>query len=499
MELITTHDSVGQWFAEQARSTPEATAVLDRGRRVTYAELDAEAEALALRLSGRGVEPGDLVGVRVHRSWLLYAAVLAIWKLGCSYVPMDFRYPAARNAFIEADSGVRVTVTDVERGELVVEEASGSPRAAPVTPPDTAYVLYTSGSTGNPKGVVVRHRSVVEMLRGFIGRFGFDARSVWAQFTSPCFDVSVAETWAPLLTGGTVVVVPEECTEDLEEFVELVLRSRITVLSQVPTVFHYTLASMVACGVSLPDMRHVLLAGEPVDFATVQQWFRSEVAPEARLFNLYGPTEATVYATCKELTESVLDRRTQGTPIGSVLPHLHAELRNGDALVPPGASGEICLSGPGLAHGYLGLPEHTARSFACRSSDSERLYRTGDYAVQDPEGELHFVGRKDHQVKLRGQRIEIGEIEAVWGTCSGIGQCAVVMVETGRGEAQLVGFHVPADVGTEISPRSLRSELRAKLPDYMVPTRFVALDRLPLTPNGKLDRTSLRSMARADG
>ncbi|MFE0421341.1 amino acid adenylation domain-containing protein [Streptomyces sp. NPDC058953] len=486
---------VDAWVAARVAAAPDAIAIQDRDRRVTYAELDREADRVARMISARGVAPGGLIGVRMRRGWRMYAALLGVWKHGSGYVPVDLSYPSARQDFIVSDSGAGLLVESGEDG-FTTRVPDSAPERAPV-PPDIAYVLYTSGSTGRPKGVVLRHGNVLAFLDGVARAFRFGSGDIWAQFTSVCFDISVAETWIPLVTGARLVVVPEEAAGDPAAFQRLLSETRVSILSQVPTVFRYLLDAVEEEGTELPSLRQVLLCGEPVEPHTVLRWLKAGVAPDARVHNLYGPTEATVYATWYELTEENLDptRPTRpGTPIGRALPHVTAAVMDNGGPVPLGRSGEVYLSGPGVAWGYLGLPDRTSRSFVTLDGGTGRWYRTGDLARVERDG-LWFEGRTDTQVKLRGLRIELGEVEALLRTHRGVSEAAVLLTRGPTGDPFLVAYYVasPASGGTEAP--ALRGYLTDRLPPYMVPSRYVAVSEQPLTLNGKLDRKALEGLA----
>ncbi|MFF3389747.1 amino acid adenylation domain-containing protein [Streptomyces sp. NPDC002669] len=492
---------VDAWVEETIASFPESVAIQDAERTVTYAELGAVADRVRERIAAGGIRAGSLVAIRMRRGWRMYAAMLGIWKHGCGYVPIDPAYPEERQEYILRDAGVRLLVEDGDGddayGDAFLLRECAPPDAAGVeVPPGTAYVIHTSGSTGRPKGVVLGHPSVRAFLEGFVDRFGFGPEEVWAQFTSPCFDVSVAESWTPLVTGARLLVVPEEATVDPRRLVRLLAEGRATVLSHVPTVFRYLLRATERAGVTFPAVRHVLLAGEPVEPRTVSRWIERDITPGAEFHNLYGPTEGTVYATCQHLTPEVLSPTGRpGTAIGTAMPHVRVELLRDGRPVPRGVPGEICLGGA-VALGYLGRPEQTAAAFVRRPGEPVR-YRTGDLAVQDEDGTLRFLGRDDEQVKLRGNRIELGEIEARLNACAGVGEAAAVVLPSRQGDPMIVGCFVPSEPDTAPTAPRLRAELAAFLPSYMVPARIVEVDRMPLTLSGKLDRRSLEKAVRS--
>ncbi|WP_406320065.1 amino acid adenylation domain-containing protein [Streptomyces sp. NBC_01637] len=489
-------ERVDSWVGKIVADHPGRIAVTEPGRAVTYDGLGAGAEQVRSLLEGARVEPGGLVGVRMPRGWRTYAAVLGIWQHGCGYVPVDPSYPQARQDFVLADAGVRAVVAATDDGGFILNTSSAVQTAAPDVPAGTAYVIHTSGSTGRPKGVVVSHASLAAFLKGFVASFGLGPDEVWAQSTSPCFDVSLAESWAPLVTGARLLAVPETALRDPRRLAALLAEEDATVLSQVPTVFRYLLDAAERTGAAFPELRRVLLAGEPVEPAVVARWSALGLSPKAQYHNLYGPTEGTVYATCQELTPRVLAQQdAPGTPIGTALPHVDVELFADGQVVPDGEIGEIHLA-RGIAEGYLGRPDLTSRVFL-RCANGTVWYRTGDLAVREGDGTLRYLGRADRQVKVRGMRVELGEIESRLQQCAGVAAGAVVMVPSRRGEPILVACFAPreTDGGPDVAGR-LPGELAAFLPAHMVPVKFLELSGMPLTLSGKLDRTRLEEIAR---
>jgi D-alanine--poly(phosphoribitol) ligase subunit 1 len=495
-------ERVDSWVAATIDSCPESIAIEDRGRRITYAELGRAAARVARLLSARERTPGMLVGIRMRRGWKMYAGLLGIWMHGCGYVPVDPSYPRERQDYIIRDSGLTLLVEDGDSeqdDDFALREVAQQSTVPVRLPHDVAYVLYTSGSTGLPKGVVLRHANVTALLRALIKECSFDEHEIWAQFTSQCFDISVAETWTPLVTGAKLLIVTEEATADPGVFAELLADGRASVLSQVPTVFRYLLNSLEATGHNLPDVRHVLLCGEPVEPATVIRWIDAGITPHASVYNLYGPTEATVYATCCRLNRQMLTERAEGTPIGQEMDHVKAILIKNGAPAEPGETGEIFLGGDGLAWGYLGMPGHTAERFTRLPHDPVEIwYRTGDQARVDSKGGMRYLGRTDSQVKLRGLRIELGEIETRMKSANLL-DAAVVLARIGQGDPFLVGCYVPAKGASGALARKLiRDHLAKTLPAYMIPSRFIEVNKLPQTLNGKLDRRGLELAVAAE-
>ncbi|WP_460068176.1 amino acid adenylation domain-containing protein [Streptomyces sp. YKOK-I1] len=497
---------VHEIFEERAALTPDAVAVVFGEVSLTYAQVDAEANRLAHHLRELGVGPESLVGVCLERGPELVPALLGVLKAGAGYLPLDPANPAERLGFVLADAGARAVVTSggpaavlagVYDGELVVldrdaEVIASRPETAPavLTAPDNiVYVIYTSGSTGRPKGVTLAHAQVVRLLETMQEHYGFDEHDVWALFHSYAFDVSVFEIWGALLHGGTLVVVPREVTRAPEEFLDLLVQERVSVLAQTPTAFRSLVATATAPGekrVGQLSLRAVVLAGEKLESADVRPWGERLGLERTALVNMYGPTETTVYCTYHRLTPRDVAPGAVapiGHPLGDTTIHL---LDAEGALVPVGVPGELHVGGPGVARGYLNRPELTAERFVPDpfGPAGARLYRTGDLARRRSDGSLEFAGRIDDQVKVHGYRIEPGEISARLSAHDAVRE-AVVVVRDERLVAYLVAEG-------ELPPSSeLRAFVARELPEYMVPAAFVAVERIPLTVNGKLDRRAL--------
>ncbi|MFB6849850.1 amino acid adenylation domain-containing protein [Streptomyces sp. NPDC056373] len=493
-------------FARQAGHSPDATAVVHGDTRLTYAELDARAERLARLLAARGAGPERLVALALPRSPELVVAILAVLRTGAAYVPLDPEYPAERLAFTLADATpvLLVTTGDVAPGlpaspvpVLLLDDpqpSGGSPvPTTELTSDHLAYVIYTSGSTGRPKGVAVTHRNVERLFEHTRHWFDFGPDDVWTLFHSYAFDFSVWELWGALLHGGTLVVVPHAVSREPEEFLRLLARERVTVLNQTPSAF----GELLRADAALPDvgralaLRYVVFGGEALDFTRVAEWYTRHPQDAPVLVNMYGITETTVHVTGLPLTEPAARDRSGG--IGQAIADLRTYVLDaGLRLVPPGVTGELYVAGAGLARGYLGRPGLTAGRFVAdpfAADAGERMYRTGDLVRQSAEGELEYLGRADDQVKIRGFRIELGEVEAALASHPDVAQ-AVVLERDGR----LVGY----TAGRSLDAGTLRRHAARTLPDHMVPSAVVVLERFPLTSNGKLDRAALPAPS-ADG
>lgn len=509
LALISIHDL----FEEQVRSAPKAKAVTFEEESISYAELNRRANRLALRLL-QWVQPESLIGLLADRSIEMVVGILGILKAGGAYVPIDPACPADRRTFMLRDSKVKALLTQKdfrdEAGEyagpvLYLDDDIGGNDAdeafvsVRVNPENAAYVIYTSGSTGKPKGVVVTHGNVLRLMRKTERHYQFGAHDVWTMFHSYGFDFSVWEIWGALLYGGRLVVVPYWVSRSAEDFLELVIQEKVTVLNQTPSVFrHFSSAEEKRTIAGKAALRFVIFGGEALDFASLRRWMERHGDDDPEVVNMYGITETTVHVTYRRVRKADVEQGETGSLIGAPISDLQVYVLDEEMnSVPKEIAGEMYVGGRGVTRGYLNRPDLTAERFVpdpFSGVPGARLYRTGDRAKFLSGNELAYLGRGDNQVKIRGFRIELGEIEAVLSERENIRESAVVVEEDQFGD-KLLAAYVTA-VGT-VPKKELRKYLETRLPDYMVPTKIVVLDRLPLTENGKLDRKRLGQKATA--
>jgi amino acid adenylation domain-containing protein len=479
---------------------PETPAVEFGDEILSYRQLDARANALAHRLRARGVQRGDVVGVYTGRSAWLVVALLGVWKAGAGYLPLDPSYPSRRLAFMCADARVRVVVSDdplafESAGQLTVAPLAGAGERARTDRPlvavgseDLAYLIYTSGSTGRPKAVAVPHRAVVSAFHAWDQLYALPRDGArYPQIARFSFDNSVGEFVRPLCSGGTVVLCSRDELRDPDAFLAYLARVRPYLMDVVPSVLRMAQRSTRYRDV-LPTLglRHLAIGGEPWSVAEAEEL--RALLPGCRLLNVYGLTEATVDSTFHVVSGT---EPGPGLPIGLPLAHARIYVRDDwGRPVPVGVPGELCVGGPGLAWGYVNQPALTAQRFTPDpyGSPGSRTYRTGDRARFNPDGGVALLGRGDRQVKVRGFRVELGEVEAALAACPGVRR-GVVELRAGNGREPVIVAYVVADPGLTLT--ALRGRLRTSLPGYMLPAAMVRLAQMPLLPNGKLDRTSL--------
>nr|WP_240930806.1 non-ribosomal peptide synthetase [Rhodococcus sp. B10] len=513
-EELPVSATLAEAFETAATRCPDRVAVRHGDESCSYAELLHRVHVLARRLKAAGARPETLVAVALPRSIDLVVALLAVVTSGAGYLPVDPSYPRERIDFILDDArpvAVVASGDDLDFGTLpVIDPSESTPETdgavrgevrVPVSSGNTAYVIYTSGSTGRPKGVVVTHDNVLRLFAGTSAAFRFDENDVWTMFHSYAFDFSVWEMWGPLLHGGTLVVVDYFTSRSPEAFRELLATEKVTVLNQTPSAFHQ-LAEVDRVLPAVPlALRYIVFGGEALEPRRLQNWIErhgdgtedadGRVGPA--LINMYGITETTVHVSIRRITAH--DTRSAsmiGVPIPGLRMYvLDRRLRP----VPIGVAGELYVSGGQAARGYVGRSGLTATRFVADPFDGDGgvLYRTGDRARwrrAESTGELEYLGRTDDQVKVRGFRIEIGEVEAAVAAQPSVASVAVVLREDSPAGVQLVAYVVLGE-NEELEPENLRRGVGTWVPDYMVPSAFVAVESIPLTVNGKLDRSAL--------
>ena len=482
---------IHQGVQAQAARTPDAIAAEFGAESVSYAELDRQANQIARRLRDLGVGPEVLAGVCMRTGLPRLAALLGIWKAGGGYVPLDPELPAERLSFMISDTSMAVVITDepslpalprIEAAVLCLGadlDADGSGlEDAGVSPENVAYVIYTSGSTGQPKGVVVEHRHAINFLYGMIGAWRIGTDSAVLQFASYTFDVSVMDMFMPLLAGGKVVLAPPEVLHSPPRLASLIRNRAVTFACLPPAVLS------LLTGEEFPGLRTLLSAGEELTSELLRSWLRDGL----EIYNGYGPTEAAIGATFMKLEPTT----PLPPPIGRPKPNYQAYVLDTYLNpVPVGVTGELHIGGAGVARGYLNRPELTEQRFIADPFGGGRLYKTGDLARRRPDGTLVFAGRTDHQVKIRGLRVEPGEIESALTSHPAVAQAVVTVITDQAGEKQLAGYARLEPAAPATRAPDLRSHLARVLPGYMIPTHLMIVDTFPLTVNGKIDKAAL--------
>jgi len=484
-------------FEEIVREHADRIAIVDGEEQFTYAALNERAELLAEYLEQRGVKSNDRVGLALERSIGMVVAMLGILKTGAAYVPLDTEYPAERLRFMVDDTELSAIVTDPDHAPklpsgapIVVmedaERATGRRDHAKATAESTAYIMYTSGSTGVPKGVEVTQRGVIRLVRNAT-YVNFGPGEVFAQISNSSFDAITFEVWGALLNGGRLVILPTEVVLSPEAFAAAIEKHQLSAMFLTSSLFNVMAGR---CPHAFRTVRHLLVGGDAVD----PRWARHvlQTAPLDRIINGYGPTECTTFSVTQDIRE---------VPEGAKLVPIGRPLSNSQAYVldwnmqpaPVGVPGELYLGGDGLAKGYWNQPELTRERFVPSPFDpsgNARLYKTGDLARYREDGVVECLGRTDHQVKIRGFRIEMGEIETVLRQHPMVRDAAVVVGEDASGAKTLWAY---AATGPEAKPNwsDVRRFLRERLPEFMLPSACLFLDKMPLSPNGKVDRKKL--------
>ena len=507
----STHEGMlPQLFEQPVERTPNAVALVCGEESVTYAGLNARANALARMLIGLSVGPESVVGICMDRSIPMVVAMLAVVKAGGAYLPLDPEYPQARIGYMVEDAAprvvlssrrlrerlpqqIRVIALDESETQATLEKQpshnlTDAERVASLRPLHPAYVIYTSGSTGKPKGVMGTHQALIDRLHWGWRALPFAPGEVCCQKTSICFIDSVPEIFGPLLRGHLLVIFPEDLAKDSTRLVNALERYKVGRIILVPFLLRHIIHTEPELSRLLAGVHTVINSGEalPSDLAVLF----AKAMPHARLVNFYGSSEVASDASWAEIdTQKVSEPMPVGKPVDYAQVYI---LDRNLALTPMGAVGEVYVAGAGLARGYFKRPALTAERFVANpfGAPGSRMYRIGDLGRWRNDGTLEYMGRADQQVKIRGQRVEVGEIEAALKEIAGVKQAVVAAHELGAGGRQLVAYLVPADEVLP-SPSDLRCKVAERVPEYMVPSIFVSLQELPLTPNGKVNRRAL--------
>ncbi|WP_068773803.1 non-ribosomal peptide synthetase [Paenibacillus sp. FJAT-26967] len=478
-------------FEKQSVLNPGLNALRFGAHTLTYAELNAQADLLAAALRKRGVRKGSIVGLLVGRSPELMVSILAIWKAGGAYLPLDPAYPKERLLFMLEDSGASILVTDSQRkslldftGEIVLADTLHEPQSdlsgISASLHDLAYVIYTSGSTGRPKGVLLGHHSLSNFVAGVRSKIEFGPDKPVLCVTTSSFDIFILEAIVPLTAGAEVVLAGDAEQLDMQRLAGLIVKEQVRMVQMTPSRLQLLL--LHGSRDWLSGVTEIMVGGEefpPKLLSLLQEQTSSKI------YNMYGPTETTIWSSVKELTA---ERVTIGAPIANTGFYVLDEHLQP---LPVGVIGELGITGYGLAQGYMNLPDITEQKFVdapFHDGAGKKMYLTGDLVKQLPDGDLIYLGRKDNQVKLRGHRIELSEIEQVLTDFTGISEAAAVVREEASGRSMICAYYTGDG---EFSGSKLRAYMETKVPDYMIPSFFIKLDELPLTPNQKIDKKAL--------
>ncbi len=497
-----TDKTVTDLFEESVRNNPEKIAVESGNTKLSYKMLNDRANRLAGYLIEKNVKPGDLVGISTDRSADMIISLLAVMKAGAAYVPLDPTYPPDRLNYMIKDSELSVIITqteflnlftnfdgvllDIQKEKSILDSYPAYLNKIECFPENKAYVIYTSGSTGRPKGVAILHRSVVNFLYSMMEKPGISKDDILLSVTSLSFDISVLEIFLPLAAGAKVVLVPKEITYDGQMLLKNLRQSKANIMQATPSTWRLLLSA----GWNEKFNLRILCGGEPFNTDLAEQLLdRCD-----ELWNMYGPTETTIWSSVKKI--SAKEKITLGSPIANTQFYV---LDSNRKLLPEGMPGELYIGGAGLAEGYLNNPELTAEKFIDNPFiyNGEKIYRTGDIVRIIRNGECEFLHRADNQIKLRGYRIELGEIESALYSNNYVKEAAVIIKEIKTGDVRLIAF-VVMENKAKLNLSEAKLHLGKKLPEYMIPSLIIELEKLPLTPNGKVDKKALATMVEVD-
>lgn len=497
-------------FESQAQHFPDVIAIRCQDRSLTYGQLNRRANQVARYLRQLGAGPGILVGLGTERSELAIIGLIGILKAGAAYVPVDPHYPAEWRSFIVKDSNPNIFITQttldiglvhhairVNLDDLALARQSEQDIDFEVKSDDLMYVLYTSGSTGRPKGVMVTHANVARLFPAMSRHLRFDRNDIWTLFHSHAFGFSIWETWGALAHGGRLVVVPPEVTMAPSNLLRLIASEQVTVLSQTPSAFRSLAraATTASAAVDLSSLRLVAFSGEPLESWILESWLTRFGDEKPLLANMYALTETAGEIAFRRMVKADLKKENRsniGVPLPDVELHL---LDSNQNPVGTGQVGELYVGGPAVARGYLNQPELTSARFIPDFSiplGDSRLYRTGDLARRRPDGDIEFIGRADRQIKVRGYRVEPGDIEAALMKHPQIDDAVVTPYADSDGSIHLAAYLIPKQPNG--FPRSLNRYLSEIVPHYAIPDRFMFVNHFPLTPNGKLDFEALSAI-----
>ncbi|HAC64424.1 MAG TPA: thioester reductase [Cyanothece sp. UBA12306] len=498
------NSTIHELFTFQAAQTPNAIAIAYKNQEITYRELDKRSNILANYLQKLGVKKETLVSLYLDRSPDLIISILAILKAGGAYLPLDTSTPLERTKTILKDSETSILITQksylnivnnvnnnlnyivIDEPFISVDLCDDNPLKVKVNGDNLAYVMYTSGSTGTPKGVCVVHRGVVRLVKN--NNFAnFTDNEVILQLASIAFDAATFEIWQSLLNGGKLVLMPVK-TPSLQDIGKAIEQYNITTLWLTAGLFHLIVEEHIEY---LKPLKKILAGGDTLSISQVKKVL--EEVPHCQLINGYGPTENTTFTCCH--TIRINDTNKKSIPIGRPIANTQVYLLDNNLqLVDIGLPGELYIAGDGLARGYLNRPQLTAEKFIKNPFSNEsnsRLYKTGDLGCWNKDGTIEFLGRIDYQIKIRGYRVELGEIEAVLSKNNQVNSTVVLSTDNNYEDKKLIAYIVPK---TEIDREKLRDFLKERLPDYMIPSEFIFLSEFPLTINGKLDRKQLLNL-----
>ena len=485
--------SILEVFSKQVERTPDNQAMVFKDQTMTYRELDEQSNQLANYLIDKEIDKENLVGILLDRSMEMVVSLLAVLKMGAAYVPLDPEFPDSRIAFQLEDAGIKWVLTSSEYQSGLKEKgcevlaldacwnevlsSSDQPTQREVKPDDLMYIIYTSGSTGRPKGVLVEHKGLVNMTFALNRRFNMTKEDRILQFARITFDASISEILMAFFSGATLVLVEKETIIDGDSIIDYMKEQQVSFAFFTPAYLK------VLDNEKLKFLRCIISGGESASVEDLQY-----LSKHMECHNVYGPTECSAIVSGYEVNPD--KTYTNQIPIGTPFTNLKAYIldQNND-LCPTGVMGELCFGGIGVTRGYLNRPELTEEKFVVNPFDpSEKMYRTGDYARWNNEGQIEYIGRKDNQVKIRGFRIELGEIETVLEESSFVKQASVLLIEDEKGNKQIVAYVVP---NGEADSQSIQNYLGNKLPNYMTPSYLVTMENIPLTSHGKVDREKL--------